>query len=492
MRRGSTLRCVCLATALAAWVPAHAQTGQAQPSQESGNAADAQKLLRIIEAQQRQLDAQQEQLKAQDRALQELREQVQALKQGAARAKPAVAEASATIPGQVPGGGTLPRRADIHTRARESAQPDEEWKGSFALKGLDTRFKLGGFVQLNAIHDTHAITTPGEFVTSAIVTGNATKAQGADGQTSFSVQPTRLSLETRTPFEQRRLTTFVSVDAFGDSSSTSPDLRLRQAYGEMNNILLGGDVLLGQAWSTFSNLEAFPNTLDFEGPNSFFGVRQPLIRWSRGVGDGLKAIVAVETPNKHSIEGADSLTAWPDGVLAMTWERGPLSLKGALLARDLRASLNNGPTATAFGWGGSVSGKIRMPASLKQDFMTFSLTYGKGIGGAFNDGPPDAAFDSATNSLVAIPTFGWFASYEHWWTPKLYSTFVYGSLDQDNQGFQPANAFQKTQYASGNLVWMPFEQWLFGVEFLYGTREDKNGADGADFRTQFTSKFTFP
>jgi len=491
MGRESILRCICLATALAAWLPAHAQTGKAESPQGSGTAPDAQKLLRIIEAQQRQLDAQQEQLKAQSKALQELREQVQALKGGPAQATPAVAEASEAIPSEIPSDDTLPRRADIHTRRRDSAQPHEEWRGSFALKGLDTRFKLGGFVQLNAIHDTRAITTPGEFVTSAIVTGNATKAQGADGQTSFSVQPSRLYFETRTPIAQRRLTTFASVDAFGDSTNTSASIRLRQAYGEMTNILLGGDVLIGQAWSTFSDLEAFPNTLDFEGPNSFFGVRQPLIRWKGGLGQGLKAMVAVETPNNHSIEGADSLTAWPDGVLAMTWDRGPFSLKGALLARDLRASLNNGPTATAFGWGASLAGKIRMPAALKEDFITLSLTYGKGIGGAFNDAPPDAAFDSANNSLVAIPTFGWFASYQHWWTPKIYSTFVYGSLRQDNQGFQPVNAFQKTQYASGNLVWTPFERWLFGVEFLYGTREDKNGADGSDFRTQLTSKFIF-
>ncbi|MBE9543584.1 MAG: hypothetical protein IMF02_03765, partial [Proteobacteria bacterium] len=52
-------------------------------------------------------------------------------------------------------------------------------------------------------------------------------------------------------------------------------------------------------------------------------------------------------------------------------------------------------------------------------------------------------------------------------------------------------SFDNTQYASANLVWMPTERWLFGIEGLSGKRVDKDGADGTDFRTQFTTRFTF-
>ena len=36
-----------------------------------------------------------------------------------------------------------------------------------------------------------------------------------------------------------------------------------------------------------------------------------------------------------------------------------------------------------------------------------------------------------------------------------------------------------------------FGHWLLGFESLWGKREDKDGADGTDFRTQFTSRFSF-
>jgi hypothetical protein len=491
MKRMLILLCLGAASVCLLSPPVLAQDAQKQATNDAdqpANAAKLQELLRIIETQQRQLDAQQGQLEAQQIQLQDLRRQVQALADGQETREMTVAETSA----QAPPAGAPPRRTDTRTARRDRDQPHEDWKGSFGVKWLDTRFKIGGFAELDVIHDTDAIASKGQFITSTIETGDdATKVSGSDGQTNFSVNPSRLYVETRTPIKQRRLTTFLSMDFYGDALDVTPDPRLRQAYGEITNILFGGDLLAGQAWSTFADLEAYPNTLDFQGPNSFFGTRQPLVRWTRGIADGLKLKVAAETPDNHIIQGADSLTAWPDGVFSMVWDHAPFHLMGSFVARDLRASFNNGPTETAFGWGGSVTGKVGVPFLGEKDFMTFSVTYGEGIGSNFNDEPPDAVFDSTGSGLDAIPVFGYFASYEHWWSPQFYSTFVYGALEADNQSAQSPDSFKKTQYASGNLVWMPNTHWLLGVEALWGKREDKDGADGTDFRTQFTSRFSF-
>ena len=358
------------------------------------------------------------------------------------------------------------------------------------MEKLKTRFKIGGFAQLDVIHDTDAIASKAQFITSTIVTRDATKAEGSDGQTNFSVNTSRLYFETRTPIKQGRLTTFLSMDFFGDALSAAPDPRLRQGYGELSNILFGGDLLVGQAWTTFADLEAFPNVLDFQGPSSFFGgLRQPMVRWTRAVDDGLKLMVAVESPGNHIIQGADSLTAWPDGVLSMVWQKAPVHLMGSFVARDLRASFNDGPTETAFGWGVGVSGKVFTPFVAEKDFFTFSFAYGEGIGSGINDQPPDAVLVGA--GLEAVPVFGWFASYEHWWSRQFYSTLVYGMLDVDNVDVQPPDSLNRSQYASANFVWAPTDRWLFGGEGLWGKRDDKDGEDGSDFRAQFTGRFTF-
>jgi len=492
MRRTLTHLYLCVAAVACLAGRAFAQDAQSPTlsgSARSGNAAQAQKLQQIIDAQQRQMDAQQAQLDTQRKSLERLRQQAKSLTEGAAPPTIHVGGRTEATPSE---GDELAKRADTQTRRRDDAQPHEDWSGSFGLEGLDTRFKIGGFVELDAIHDNNAIGSKGQFVTSTIVVGPATKAQGSDGQASFSVNPSRLYVETRTPIQHHRLKTFVSVDLFGNALSVEPELRLRQVYGELTNILFGGDLLIGQAWSTFSDLEAFPNTLDFQGPNSFFGTRQPLVRWTKGIGEGLKLMVAAETPNNHIIQGADSLTAWLDALLSVGWDRAPVSLRGSFVARDLRASLNGGPTETALGWGASLSGKIGLPFAAKQDFMTFSATYGKGVGSDINDQPPDAVYEKAGGGgLNAIPAFGWFVSYEHWWSRQFTSTFVYGALDVDNQFPQPTDSLNKTRYASGNLVWTPIENWLFGVELLWGKRQNWDGREGTDFRTQFTSRLTF-
>jgi hypothetical protein len=455
---------------------------------QAGDAAEVQKLQGTIEEQQQQLDEQQEQLEAQEKRLQELRQQVDRLADGAATPKTPVAQK----PEATPSGGALPRRTDIHTRRRDKAHPHDEWKGSFAVEKLNTRFKIGGFVQLDVLHDTDAISSEAQFITSTIPTRDATKAEGSDGQTNFSINPSRLYFETRTPLKKGRLTTFLSMDFFGDGLSTEPDPRLRQGYAELSNILFGGDLLVGQAWTTFADLEAFPNVLDFQGPCSFFGgLRQPMVRWTKGVADGLKLMVAVESPDNHIIEGADSLTAWPDGVLSLGWHRASVHLMGSFVARDLRASLDDGPTESAFGWGVGVSGKVWTPFVAEKDFFTFSFAYGEGIGSGLNDQPPDAVLDSSGAGLEVVPVFGWFASYEHWWSRQFYSTLVYGMLDVDNVGVQSPDSLDQTQYASANLVWAPTERWLFGGEGLWGRREDKDGMDGDVFRAQFTGRFTF-
>ncbi len=479
MRNNSTLFCHAIAAVLCFSAPVFAQDAQMQPK--------VQALKQIIAEQQRQLDAQQAQLEMQKENLRDLQQQVEALATGSVPPVAPVAEKHAATQS----GTATPRRTDSQTTRRDSDQTHDKWEGSFGVTGLDTRFKIGGFVELDVIHDTDAIAAKGQFVTSTIATRGATKTQGADGQTSFSVNPTRLLLETRTPIQEHRLTTFLSMDFFGNALGVQPDPRMRQAYGEMSGILLGGDLLAGQAWTTFADLEAFPNVLDFQGPNAFFGTRQPLVRWSRGVAEGLKLMVAAETPDNHIVQGADSLTAWPDGVLSLVWDQAPFHLMGSFVARDLRASFNNGPTDTAFGWGGSVSGKVGMPFGTKKDFMTFSLTGGEGIGSDLNDQPSDAVFDTAGNSLTTIPVFGWFASYEHWWSRQFNSTVVYGALEADNQVAQPATAFKSSQYASGNFVWNPNANWLLGVEGLWGERVDKDGANGTDFRTQFTTRYSF-
>jgi hypothetical protein len=470
----------------------------------SGNAvcaSEPERLLGIIQEQERRIQSQEAQLAEQKRALELLRKQVESIQRGMGSHVAATAEAAQTAaapkaaeaaetPKKVSSQAQAPSKKGYEGLEKATVAAHEDWPGSFRFPGTDTRMKISGFAELDIIHDSDAILTPDAFVTSAIVTRDATAAQGAEGKTNLSVKASRLQFETRTPFDQRRLTTFIAVDFFNDFTTTTPELRLREAYGEATDVLFGGDLLMGQTWSTYTNMYSYPGILEFQGPNALFGTRHPMLRWTKGLGDGLTLKLAGEAPDVRSFVGASSVTRWPDGVVALGWDNGTANVQGSFLARDLRASGDQGAVGS-FGWGASIAGRVHMPGSLRQDFATFSLTYGEGIGGVLNDIPPDAAYDQGGDELVPIPTLAWFGSYTHWWNPKVYSVLSYGEVRQDNLDFQPYNAFRKTQYATANLSWAPSPSWLFGIEAAYGTREDKDGEQGSDLRSLFVSRLSF-
>jgi len=46
-------------------------------------------------------------------------------------------------------------------------------------------------------------------------------------------------------------------------------------------------------------------------------------------------------------------------------------------------------------------------------------------------------------------------------------------------------------YFAGNLVWSPIKQMDIGAEYLWGQRDNKNGATGTARRMQLSTKFTF-
>ncbi|AWF80583.1 hypothetical protein BTJ40_07040 [Microbulbifer sp. A4B17] len=367
------------------------------------------------------------------------------------------------------------------------------WPGSIPVLGSRTRIKINGFTELDASYDTGAIVSPAEFRTSAIVTRDRTAAEGKDGKTNVTVQNSTLSFKARTPWGDRLIQNEFSMVALQGPTVSEPflSLELEIAYGQVSDILLSGDLRLGLDWSTFSNLTAVPNTLDYEGPNSVITLIRPVARWNRKYDPTLTLQVSLDAPTDRVFQNALEVSRWPDFVVAVISQTDRINFQGSFILRDLRGSGEPQSAVSDTGWGINLSGVIDMPGKLAPDFASYSFSYGYGYGSLMDDRPPDASYDFVNNRLEAIPTFGWYLAYQHWWSPCLYTVATYGLVGQDNLDFQPGSSFHQTQFSSINLTWTPTSHWLFGLEALYGTREDKDGAYGSVWRAQFTSRISF-
>jgi DcaP outer membrane protein len=162
---------------------------------------------------------------------------------------------------------------------------------------------------------------------------------------------------------------------------------------------------------------------------------------------------------------------------------------------DAVGTPDNQPKGAKLGWGVDLTSNVK---PTKHDVIHLGVVYGAGIASYMNDGgvdlAPTAAF-IAPNVFVPVaeaePLLGVVVYLDHQWTDYLTSSIGYSRVQVDNPDLQAPAAFRAGQYASVNLLWTPDKHLLFGGEFLWGQREDKDGATGDDSRLQFSAKYKF-
>ena len=100
-------------------------------------------------------------------------------------------------------------------------------------------------------------------------------------------------------------------------------------------------------------------------------------------------------------------------------------------------------------------------------------------------------FDPVQVSLRALPVSSGYFGYEYAWSPAFTTAVTYGVVNVSNLDTQPEDAFRRTQRTSINLMWNPVPFADVVLEYLAGTRLNKNGerASSSQFQAGWTLKF---
>ena len=473
-----------------------------------------QELQRVIDTQQRQLEAQQRQLEDQMQMLRRLQSEVERLAKSPDGDRATTRESG--VPTQSPSESAKPQTsagekstlssADT-IKAREArrrkrtgvAQTDRfdsenptspgatyfDPQAVVNIPDTDTSIGLHGFAMFQIIHDTNG-PDGNQFDTAFI------PVDGAPSETKFNVNPSRIFFTSYTPVSDGQLNTLISMDFNGEVDR--PDPRLRLAYGEYVNKRMGFGLLGGQTFATMADLRAVPETVDFAVPAGSWAQRQELLRFTKAFPRGFLMETSIETPQNVRYIDADKETRLPDAVLAGTWFLNGDYLRHfrlSALARDLRAEGVDGNTDSALGWALSASTKLGLPFLGKRDNLRLTAHYGDGYGTQLKGGPNEAVFDTASSELDTIGIWSSFGGIQHYWTEKFRSNLTYGHVNVDNPASVPDDALESTTYASANFIWNPYKQLTLGVEYLWGRRENVDGASGTSNRFLFSSRFDF-
>src|SRR5262249_28842687 len=214
---------------------------------------------------------------------------------------------------------------------------DPKYNGFFQLPGTQTLLKIGGYFKTDFVYDLKPAGNTDSFIPSSFPIPTVVGVNNA----TVSVRPTRLSLDFRVPTAQvGDVRFYLEGDLFG-TNATPP--RLRHAYAQVKNILIG------QTFSNFMDPDAFPDTLDFQGPNGMVSVRNPQLRYGFALSPSTTFYLAVEKPSsdvafKTSQFSSQPNAPGPDGTIRLRqeFERGHFQVSA--IFRSIAAFVPTTPT----------------------------------------------------------------------------------------------------------------------------------------------------
>ena len=177
---------------------------------------------------------------------------------------------------------------------------------------------------------------------------DSNRSQSGSDNTSMSVAPSRISVEIRNNTNYGPLRIYYEND-FNNGPNTTNSFRLRHFYGQWQN------VLVGQTWTAWGDQDAIPDTVDFEGPNSWIFRLQPQVRYTYAMNKENNIAVSVEQPNTQMPGTVTSGTTAinvnnpiPDFVLRYRHEQSRFHIQNAWLFRDLGGFVNPGTDKHVF------------------------------------------------------------------------------------------------------------------------------------------------
>lgn len=403
--------------------------------------------------------------------------------------------------------------------------------GSFRVPGSDTSVRLYGVAELNMVHESKGDGAKNDYSTfMPYMPLRGSADADRKGGTYLHARTSRIGVEAATPTQYGMLMAKVEGDFNNDprtgnsavygslaniytqQATNSYDFRLRHAYFQL------GPWLVGQTWSAFMDIDNTPETVDFNGPIGSTFIRQPQIRYT---------YVTPQYGNfTASLENSSSYVLDPTGVASSAgfakvpdvvgrWDRafpwGSLSFRG--VSHELRVNgdmtfANDDPLTPADesasghvnksrrGWGLAASGQIK---TWGDDFMSWIVTGGKGIGRYFNyiEG---AVYDQNQNKVLLEKSLGLVLGYQHKPSETLRYNFVLGTqknFDNEYTDYAKANGLDSGQFgvnrrvtqAHVGFIWNPIKQVDVGAEYIWGVRETLAGEKGDMSRINLMGRY---
>lgn len=435
------------------------------------------------ESQQEEIQQLKKALRQMQKTIDEQNRKIQEIEKAQAKAPPPPAPAEALAPEITGPTSPVTARGAFSDQQQAAPRPDDltldpQYRGFIRIPNTQVMFRFNAKPRVDMTYDIHNAGDDNRFITAKIPVDDD-PTQGGKPVFNINAKGSQLRLDVRAPERPGNPRFYYENDFYGSGGGEFP-YRVRHLYGQIYNLTVG------QTFSVFEDPDAWPDTIDYEGPNSAIFARRPLVRYAHRLASEWQLTLGIEQPDAEvdtNVDpGASGRNTAPDGGFNVRWERADVGhVQFASIFRDIGVEGPIVRNQDVFGWGVNLAAVLN---AFERDSLQAQLTYGEGVFRYSNDDfqNNDAGFDRHGN-LEAIPYFGGMFGYTHHWNESFRSTGSYGYVHLDNTAMQEGSAYHLTHYGSFNLTWQLRERLSVGIEELYGYHKTKDGSDGDVFRT---------
>ncbi|PAV26520.1 hypothetical protein CF392_04750 [Tamilnaduibacter salinus] len=364
---------------------------------------------------------------------------------------------------------------------------------AFEFQAGDVNADVYGYARMNAVYDID------QDIGLTTQSGNFTNVDpadaGATGIFDADAQQSRLGV---TATHANGVKINLETDFRGGT------FRIRHAYGEYENLLIG------RTWSNFNSFVGFTSTLDFDSLAGNAGVqdRAAQVRYTSGpLSFSLedprfqRIAQATGTAGALEVDGTNQTQSLP--VATVRFQQGvtdALTVSAAGLVQQLSLDGGNGAIdETAVGFGAFAAARLAVNEMLSVQ-GAFNYTngangylYRSGNGGF---GAADAYLDG-NGSLETLPgyggTIGVGADIGMGTVNAGYGlvTVDWDDAAEDFNAGAVAARHETNSNVFVNYQWTPVEHVMMGVEYGYFDVEEYDGASGDANRIMFAAQYNF-
>ena len=225
------------------------------------------------------------------------------------------------------------------------------------------------------------------------------------------------------------------------------------------------------------DMSAVPESIIEPTVSGAIFARQAQIRYRRYLNDSWTWTLSAEDPDTNDVVAENPIegrTTVPDLISTIKFGRNTYHLQLGGIYRRLEADTDTGEDE-ASAWGLQGSGSISLT---DKDRFVGGYVYGEGVGRyLLGISPSSAGLITPDDDLKLRDNKGGYIGHARSWNDKWRCNIAVGYGEADNIDGQPDDAFNKSTFALGNVIYQFNEHLSIGLEYIYGERENNDGSD---------------